>query len=159
MNSELFIPEIDKYTMKIINNTLILTPVSEIKIIENIDLKIENIDLKIENILKKNFSKSKIQKCTINNIIQVRLKKYNQILLHIYSLIDKNVILNNTKLNIKTEEKKDRGFVYYQNIGLSIQGADSNKTMSEILNMCKIQNIKLDLEILMLDNSIFNINI
>ena len=152
MNSELFIPEIDKYTMKIINNTLILTPVSEIKIIENIDLKIENI-------LKKNFSKSKIQKCTINNIIQVRLKKYNQILLHIYSLIDKNVILNNTKLNIKTEEKKDRGFVYYQNIGLSIQGADSNKTMSEILNMCKIQNIKLDLEILMLDNSIFNINI
>jgi hypothetical protein len=151
MNSELVIPEIDKYTMKIINNTLILTPVSEIKIMENIELKIEKI-------LKNSFSKSKIQKCTINDIIHVELKKYNQILLHIYSLIDKKIILNNTKLNIKTEEKRDRGFVYHQNIGLSIQGADSNKTMSEILNMCKIQNIKLDLEILMLDNSIFNIN-
>jgi hypothetical protein len=152
MNSELVIPEIDKYTMKIINNTLILTPVSEIKIIENRELKIEKI-------LKNSFSKSKIQKCTINNIIHAELKKYNQILLHIYSLIDKKIILNNTKLNIKTEEKKGKGFVYYQNIGLSIQGVESNKTMSEILNMCKIQNIKLDLEILMLDNSIFNINI
>ena len=152
MNSELVIPEIDKYTMSIINNTLILTPVSEIKIMENRELKIEKI-------LKNSFSKSKIQKCTINNIIHAELKKYNHILLHIYSLIDKKIILNNTKLNIKTEEKKDRGFVYHQNIGLSIQGADSNKTMSEILNMCKIQNIKLDLEILMLDNSIFNINI
>ena len=152
MNSELVIPEIDKYTMKIINNTLILTPVSEIKIIENRESKIEKI-------LKNSFSKSKIQKCAINDIIHIELKKYNQILLHIYSLIDKKIILNNTKLNIKTEEKRDRGFAYHQNIGLSIQRAESNKTMSEILNMCKIQDIKLDLEILMLDNSIFNINI
>ena len=145
MYSELIIPDIDKYTITIINNSLILTPV----------IKIE--DFKIEDILNKDFTKSKIQNCIINNII-LDQKKYFKILLHVYNLIDKKIILNNTKLNIKTDTIKTKGFVWYPSLELSIQRVDSNKCIAEIIHMCKLQNINIKICILLENNEIINIS-
>ena len=145
MYSELVIPDIDKYTITIINNSLILSPI----------IKIE--EFKIEDILNKDFTKSKIQNCIINNVI-IDQKKYFKILLHVYSLIDKKIIINNTKLNIKTNTIKTKGFEWYPSLGLSIQGVSSNKCITEIIHMCESQNINIKICILLENNETINIS-
>ena len=56
-------------------------------------------------------------------------------------------IIKNTILNIKTIRTTDCGFRYNKKIGLSIQGADANKTFNEIINQCEKNNIKYELKI------------
>ena len=68
-------------------------------------------------------------------------------------------IIKNTKLNIKTIKKEDEGFYYLDNIGISIQGVDSNKCLLEIINQCLENQIKLSMNIKLINNIIININI
>ncbi len=49
---------------------------------------------------------------------------------------DGTKIIKNTKLNIKTIKKEDEGFYYLDNIGISVQGIDSNKCLNEIISQC-----------------------
>ena len=48
-------------------------------------------------------------------------------------------ILHNTILNISQQEIYDKGFEYYTNLGISIQGADARRTLKEIINIIKIK--------------------
>jgi hypothetical protein len=54
-------------------------------------------------------------------------------------------------------KKEDEGFYYLKNIGISIQGVDSNKCLSEIISQCIENKIKLSMKIKLIDN--VNINI
>ena len=104
-----------------------------------------------------NFKKSIIQECKINNIEFTKLK-YKSILEQIYKLInDGTKIIKNTKLNIKTIQKEDEGFYYLDNIGISIQGVDSNKCLLEIINQCIENEFELQMKIKTIDNIIINI--
>lgn len=114
--------------------------------------KIQNIN--ISDLQNYNFLKSIILECLINNIKFDKLK-YRPILEQIYKLInDGPKIIKKSTLNIKTIKKKDEGFYYLDNIGISVQGADSNKCLYEILNQCIENKINIKLQIKTFDNHI-----
>lgn len=141
MNNIITIPNIEEYTQQIINGNLILT-----RIINWINES---------HLLKFNLKKSHIVECIFNNEYY-DIMKYKKLLLIIYQNIDKNIIIKHSTLNISCDELYEKGFEYYDNIGLSIQGADSKRTLKEIINICKIQKYNLELKIKLQNNEIVN---
>ena len=104
-----------------------------------------------------NFTNSTILSCSINNTNIIKLK-YSPILNYIYELINDGAkIIKQTKLNIKTIKKQDEGFYYLENLGISIQGVDSNKCLLEIVNQCIENEISLKMQIKLDDKSICNL--
>lgn len=119
----------------------------------------KNNYIDIKNIKDYDYKKSILLECSINNIEFNKLK-YKSIIEHIYYIInDGTKIIKNTKLNIKTIIKEDEGFKYLANIGISIQGADSNKSLYEIINQCCENDIKLFMKIKLINELIINIKI
>ena len=96
--------------------------------------KITNVNItNIKDIKEYDFKKSFVIECLINKI-QFNKLKYKSILEQIYNIInDGTKIIKNTKLNIKTIKKEDEGFYYLDNIGIAVQGVDSNKCLLEII--------------------------
>lgn len=121
--------------------------------------KITHINISnIKDIKDHDFKKSIISECLINNKKFDKLK-YKSILGQIYELINNGTkIIKNTKLNIKTIKKEDEGFYYLDNIGISVQGVDSNKCLFEIINQCVENKIKLTMKIMSINKIIININ-
>lgn len=112
----------------------------------------------IKDIKDYDFTKSIIYECLIDNKKFNKLK-YKPILEQIYNLInDGTKIIKNTKLNIKTIKKENEGFYYLDNIGISVQGVDSNKCLFEIINQCVEHEINLSMKIKSIDEITFNIN-
>lgn len=71
----------------------------------------------------------------------------------IYNIInDGTHIIKNTELNIKTIKKTTDGYYYLNNIGISVQGVDSNKYISEIINQCIENNITITIIIKLKDD-------
>jgi hypothetical protein len=123
----------------------------------NILLRKNKIINNIDDLKTIDFTKSNIIECTINNIPFYKLK-YKSILEQIYNNInDGTIIIKNTKLNIKTIKKEDEGFYYLDNIGINIQGVDSNKCIYEICNQCINNNITISLKIKLNNGTIINI--
>ena len=121
--------------------------------------KITHINITdIKDIKDYDFKKSIILECIINNEEFNKLK-YKQIIEHVYKLIEcGSKIIKNTKLNIKTIKKEDEGFYYLDNIGISIQGAESNKCISEIINQCIENEISLCMKIKLINEITITIN-
>ena len=112
----------------------------------------------IKDIKNYDFKKSIISKCLIDDEEFNKLK-YKSILEQIYKTInDGTKIIKNTKLNIKTIKKEDEGFYYLDNIGISVQGVDSNKCLLEIINQCIENEIKLSMKIKLIDDITINIS-
>ena len=142
MENIITIPNIEDYTLQFIKGSLILT-------------KNEPIITK-ECLLEKCLKNSIILECKINNTIldKNNYNKYKKILMYLYSKIDRQLILDKTTLNIKTEKLHNKGFDYYENLQLSIQGADSRRVLIEIINFIKILNYKMEIKIKLKDNEI-----
>jgi len=108
------------------------------------------------------YSKSKIIKLKIDNKkVDIELK-YKKILRYIYEneIKDGFRIIKNTLFNdIKTFEKKDKGYYYLENIGISVRFKNSNESIDEIINQCEINNIKLYMKIELYDGEITKIKI
>jgi hypothetical protein len=134
-NDNIIISNIENYNISFYNGNMILTK------------KVKKNKLQLEELNKYNFAKSKIIKCKIDNNC-VELNKYLRILFFLYKLIDnRELILNNTKLNIVDNRYEDKGFKYLEQLNISIQRVDSNKSLQEIIHITNICNIKLELEI------------
>jgi len=131
---------------------------------ENGDILLEKIKCititKLEDITSDyNFNFSNILNCNINNINITKLK-YKTICKYIYNIInDGSIIIKKTKLNIKTIIKTDNGFIYYSNLGISVQGADCNSCIKEIINQCIENNITIKMEIKTKNNLFIHVNI
>lgn len=138
-----------------INNYIIENKESGDKLLK----KIQNINIiNISDLKNYNFSKSIILECLLDNKEHNKLK-YRPIMEQIYKLInDGTKIIKNTKLNIKTIKKENEGFYYLDNIGISVQGVDSNKCLFEIINQCVEHEINLSMKIKSIDEITFNIN-
>ncbi len=121
--------------------------------------KITNINItSINDIKNYDLKKSIIYECLINNKEFNKLK-YKSIIQQIYKIInDGTKIIKNTKLNIKTIKKEDEGFYYLDNIGISVQGAESNKCVCEIINQCIENEIKLSMKIKLINDITINIS-
>ena len=108
----------------------------------------------VSNLKLYDFKKSTILNCTINNINDIKLK-YKSLLEYIYELInDGTKIIKNTKINIKTIKKEDEGFYYIPNLGISVQGVESNKCLLEIINQCIENEITISIQIKLKNNLI-----
>jgi hypothetical protein len=101
----------------------------------------------IDDLDNYDFKKSIILKCSLNDE-EIDKNKYKPILEKVYSIIDNGVkIIKNTKLNTKTIKKEDEGFYYLENIGISVQGVESNKCLNEIINQCIMNEIDIKMSI------------
>ena len=102
------------------------------------------------------FNNSNILSCTINYYQSNEYKlKYKSILNYIYSNIIKDgvKIIKNSSLNISTIKRETEGFYYMEDLGISIQGADANKCLYEIINQCHVNNIHITILIRLLNGS------
>ncbi len=135
------------------NYTIVNKENGDILLKKNKTILIDDID----NLKGYDFKKSRIVECKINNI-QLNKKKYRQIQTHVYHLVnDGTQIIKYTNLNIKTTKDEHSGFYYLKNLGISVQGVDSNKCILEIVNQCYKNNIDLSLKIKMIDNILVHV--
>jgi len=132
MDNTITIQNIQEFTQQIINGNLILTRI--IPFINEATL------------FQKNLIGSTIIECKINNFNN-NIHKYKKLLIYLYSTTDTETILQNTTLNISREEEYLKGFKYYTNLGISIQGADARRTLKEIINIVQIKNYSMELKI------------
>jgi hypothetical protein len=103
------------------------------------------------------FKKSYILSCSINENANIKLK-YKSVLEYVYKIInDGATIIKNTKLNIKTIKKLDEGFTYMEDLGISIQGTESNKCLYEIVHQSIENEIPIKLQIKTKDDILINI--
>ena len=139
---------IDNTNYKIVNKDngdILLKKITHINITNIIDIK--NYD----------FKKSIIIECLIDNI-ELNKLKYKSILEQIYKLINDGVkIIKNTKINIKTIKKEDERIYFLDDIGISVQGVDSNKCILEIINQCINNKIKLLIKVILINEITINI--
>lgn len=121
--------------------------------------KITSVNINNVNDIKKyDFIKSNILSCLLNNDEITKLK-YKSVLVNIYKIInDGTTIIKKSKINIKTIKKLDEGYYYLEDLGISIQGCDSNKCLLEIINQCIENKISLIMKIKLNDETNININ-
>lgn len=141
MDNTITIPNIQEFTQHIIDGNLILTRITPF--------------IDEATLFKKNLRGSIIVDCKINNINN-DIHKYKKLLIYLYSTTDRETILQNTILNISQQEKYDKGFKYYKNLDLSIQGADARRTLKEIINIINIKNYIMELKIKLKNDEIIS---
>jgi hypothetical protein len=132
MNNTITIPNIHEFTQQITNGDLVLTRTTQF--------------VDETRLFQKDILGSIIIECKINNI-NYKLYKYKKILIHLYSTTDTETILQNTILNISQEKMYEKGFKFYTQLGVSIQGADARRTLKEIINISKIKKYSVELKI------------
>jgi len=126
----MIISDIDQYKQEIIDGNLILTK------------KIKSIGE--EQLLEKELSGMKIVKCKINNI-DINLYTFRAIIINLYHQVNRNILLQTKTLNISQEEKNENGFKYYPSLKISVQYADSPKTLKAIITIIKLQNYNMEM--------------
>ena len=142
---KIIIDNINYTIVKLCNGNLLLKKYKYICITDIKDIKLYD------------FKKSIITECVIDNNFCSKLK-YKSIIEQTYKLINNGAtIIKNTKLNIITKKKDDEGFYYLDYIGISVQGADSNKCLLEIITQCTKNKIELSMIIKLLDDVTINI--
>lgn len=145
--SEITIPNISNYDMKTVNNVLIITP--------------KTIYLSKNEFLNNDFTSSKILECEIkksnyNNLISKK-QKYKSILYDIWKTMTSSKILQNTTFNMKLiNENGENGYIWYDDLKLSIQSKNANNSIKEIFNMVDINNYSITLKIQLVNNNIIN---
>jgi len=144
--SEISIPNISNYDMKTVNNVLIITP--------------KTIYLSKNEFLNNDFTSSKILKCEItknNNLLISNNLNYKKILHNIWKTMTSSKILQNTTFNMKlTNENGENGYIWYDDLKLSIQSKNANNSIKEIFNMVDINNYSITLKIQLVNNNIIN---
>ena len=141
MDNIITIPNIQEFTQQIINGNLVLT-----RIIQAIDET---------TLFQKELKGSTITECKINNV-NYNIHKYKKLLIYLYSTTDIETILRNTILNIFQQEIYDKGFKYYKEFGVSIQGTDSRRTLKEIITIVKIKKDSMELKIKLQNDEIIS---
>ncbi len=146
---------LEKIILDITNFTIIKKNNGDMILKKIVNINNNNID----DILQYNFKNSNILFCAINNNEIFKLK-FKTVLENIYNVInDGTKIIKYSKLNIKTIIKKNEGFYYLKNLGISIQGVDSNKCIKEIIDQCIENKILLIIKIKLHDETMININV
>lgn len=124
MKYDFIIKNIDKYKYFVEDGNLMI-------------IKKENDMLK--ELLSNDYKKSKIIYFEYNNKC---FYKFNPILIDLYKTIgNKEEIIKLSGSNIRNDKFIEKGFQYYPEIKLSIQGAGANKTFKEIIKALKFLNI------------------
>lgn len=122
--NKIIIKNISNYNIQFLNNDLIITK----QIINNKQY------ITYEELIQTNLRHSYLIDVSINNQSIQNMKKYGQLLKYVYRQLEKSTIMTNTIISVSNEEKNDKGFVFYPDIGLSIRGVDAKTALKEIIN-------------------------
>jgi len=146
MNEIIRIPNIENYTIEIINGELIATP----KMLFITEFELTNIDL----------AHSTIKKCIIKRgveIISIDKIYYRPICIDIWKSMPTQKILQETTFNFKlSNENGYNGYLWCEDINMSFQNKDAKNTIIEILKMIKVNNYYIDLIIKLQTGKIIN---
>lgn len=102
-----------------------------------------------------------LEKVILDDTNYTIINKHNgdKLLKKIYKIInDGTKIIKNTILNIKTIKKIDDGYCYIEDLGISVQGVESNKRLLKIVNQCIKNGISIIMKIKLNDETNININ-
>lgn len=149
MNDTIRISDIDRYTIQIIEGSLVLT----LKEVNNTCDAVDEPRLSEEDFLETNFKGSKIVSCVIKNrkgdIVSDDKNKYRPLLIDIWSSTPLTLFRLNTsfKLRFIKEEAVTDGFNWCPEIKCSFQSKDSKGTIIEILNMVRLNEFTIDINI------------
>ena len=131
------IPNIENYTQEIINGELILTPKKQY-MTEN-ELNITQI------------TNSTIEECLIKKeeeTISINKTSFRSVLVDIWKSMPTQKILQTTQFNFKlTNENGIKGYHWCHAISMSFQDKNARGTLSEILNMVKVNKLTIKLSI------------
>lgn len=130
----------DEFEVQIENNNIIVKPKMKIE-------KILNINDFCDNYNTKDFRKSVILSCFVNDKRPTN-NKYLSILKNLYELIGSGKkILKNTSLNYETFEIKNKGFIFFDSLGISIQNKEAGEILKEIIIQSIANKIMIEIEI------------
>ena len=141
------IPNIETYTLEIINGELILTPKDNYITEDEFNRTILN--------------SSKILTCIVKNGEEIisNKTKYRSILTDIWKSMPTSKILQTTMFNMKlTDENGKNGYKWSPELNLSIQNKESKYTMKEILNMIKVNDYSIQISIQLVTGQIIKYN-
>ena len=135
-NKTIIIPNIDKYNIQFIDGKMILM----LKKVYLTEKDIVHYDLKRSEIIECKFNKEVMQK-----------PSYIKLLKMIWKQMPINKIIQNTifniKLNIDNIEGEASNYTWIDDLNFAFQPKNTNKTMKEIINMCKLNNFNIQLNI------------
>lgn len=112
---------------------------------ENNTLVLLKMYMSNEEMLNMDFKSSFLESVSINNC-DIECKSYIHLLQEIYKVIGADVVINMTTLNVTREKKTNKGFIWNESLQLSIQRADSNRIIREILKYTE-KNLNLKMRI------------
>ena len=101
-----------------------------------------------KQLLDTDYSHSIIEKCSLNGE-NIRCK-YRYVLLKIWELYGLDNVIKHTTLSIiqqKIDLDKEIGYRWNDKLQISFRGENANKTMREILNICNLGEINIDIHI------------
>ena len=141
---------LEKITIKESEYNIIKKENGNVLLKKKINHKIDKLD----DMKKYNFRNSKILSCKIDDE-NIEKLKYNSIRVKIYEKIGNGnkIIKSSIFNNIQTIRKDDEGFTYIEDLGISIQGVDSNKCLLEIITQCINYKISIEIRITLEDES------
>jgi hypothetical protein len=143
INNNIIISNISKYSISFDNNNLIL---------EYKEYKDDKY-LSEKDFLSQDLKYSTLQKYCINNIYFKRLK-YKSFLIELYKIINCQDLISNSTMNIEKGNRYDCGYIYYKDLGFSVQGKDTIGTLTEIIHISKKYNVNINIEILLQNEKI-----
>ena len=144
MSDNITIKNINNYIQKIVGNDLILIP--------------KNIELPNDEFLSRSFTKSEIISCCIKNRNKVitEKSKYQGLVIDIWKSMLLQDVLKHTTYNIKTSKEEKKNFSFNKDLQIYFQSKDSNGAIKEIINLVKINNFKLNIQIKLQNGEIIN---
>ena len=105
-------------------------------------------------IVDENLFDAKLLETIINRIPFPKITKFAGAMRKTYATMPVNKILENTTMNITTEERNTEGYRHHPALGFSYQSKDTKGTLREIIQMCRVQNYSLELKIQLKDGRI-----
>jgi len=112
----------------------------------------------IKTIMNNNMTFSKLKKVIINDL-NTNIDSYKQLINYIYNEIkDVDKIIKYTILRIEKGERNTNGYKYFEDLNISIQGADAKHSILEIIRQSIINKLNFNIDIELKDKNIINLS-
>jgi hypothetical protein len=156
------IPRIHEYTQRVVHTSLVLDRIVPRTVVKKNPTLLPKpmptiCYLDETELFQYNFTGSKIVWCKLNDDLY-ETPKYAfiiKILCQMMTLYARWQYTYYTR-NIKAGVINERGFKYNKKLRVSFRGVDANHALHEIINITKLMNYKIELEILLKTGEIIN---
>lgn len=135
---------LDYYGVDIIHNGITITPL--------LDVGYKTLD----EMITIDFIYSEILYCKLNDVDEKT--KFRSILVQSWRLIGLAIVMAHTTLKIVQENVSEKGYKWNKKLQISFRSECATRTMREILNICKIGGVNLDIAIRLKDGSLVRYN-